>query len=83
MKASTTLILALFFGTIGLACEGKTDKQEKIAEVVMVPKAEVTRAGILPASVEDKSIARLYRFRNSRVIKELSFSTKKNKAKLA
>lgn len=83
MKASTTLILVLFFGTIGLACEGKTDKQEKITEIVMGPEVEVAGADILPASVEDKSIARLYRFRNSRVIKELSFSTKKNKAKLA
>jgi len=83
MKASTTLILILFFGTIGLACEGKADKQEKIAEIVMGPEVEVAGADILSASVEDKSIARLYRFRNSRVIKELSFSTKKNKAKLA
>lgn len=83
MKTSTTLILILFFGTIGLACEGKSDKQEKIAEVVMTTEVEVTGDSMLPASVEDKSIARLYRFKNSRVIKELSFSTKKNKAKLA
>lgn len=32
---------------------------------------------------KEKEVARLYRFKNSRVKKELSFSTKRNKAKLA
>ncbi len=32
---------------------------------------------------KDRKTARLYKFKNSRIKKELSFKTKKNKAKLA
>jgi len=33
--------------------------------------------------IKDRKTARLYKFKNSRIKKELSFKTKKNSAKLA
>ena len=84
MKAVLTLIAVLYFGANCMAQQAPgttdqvhadTDKSPARTEVLQ----NVVKDGI-PAEAE---IARLYRFKNSRIIKELSFSTKKNKAKLA
>lgn len=76
MKAILTLILMIGIGSGALA---KTaDLSLPISRFQMIPSVEIA-----PATVENNSVARLYRFKNSRVKKELSFYTKKNKAKLA
>ncbi|WP_297765971.1 hypothetical protein [uncultured Muriicola sp.] len=72
MKAIVTLIFILL---IGFAAQA----QETTAEV----KVETATKEIVTATAKENSVARLYRFKNSRIKKELSFKTSKNTAKLA
>ncbi|MGB5376623.1 hypothetical protein [Muriicola sp.] len=46
-------------------------------------KTETAKKEIVTETTTEKSVARLYRFKNSRIKKELSFKTAKNTAKLA
>jgi len=72
MKAIVTLIFILL---IGFAAQA----QETTPEV----KAETAAKEIVTETATENSVARLYRFKNSRIKKELSFKTKRNTAKLA
>ncbi|NNJ90000.1 MAG: hypothetical protein HKP53_11410 [Eudoraea sp.] len=72
MKAIVTLLFILF---IGFAAQA----QENTAEV----KVETTKKEIVTETSKENSVARLYRFKNSRIKKELSFKTKRSTAKLA
>ena len=79
MKTIATLIFILF---IGATAQAKT-----VTEQVKVETIEMT----IVTSTENKEaafkstneVARLYKYKNSRVKKALSFTTKKNKAKMA
>ncbi|NNJ90003.1 MAG: hypothetical protein HKP53_11425, partial [Eudoraea sp.] len=46
-------------------------------------KVETAKKEIVTETAKENSVARLYRFKNSRIKKELSFKTKRNTAKLA
>ncbi len=75
-----TLITLIFVLTIGVAAQA----QDKTAEV----KVETIEMTIVTSTTETKvekeeKVARLYRRANSTVKKALSFTTKRNKAKLA
>jgi len=77
MKTFITLIFVL---TIGVAAQA----QDKTAEV----KVETIEMTIVTSTTEttvnkEEKVARLYRRANSTVKKALSFTTKRNKAKLA
>ena len=78
MKAILTIIAIVFFGTVAMA--------QNVSKEV---KVETTSVGVelnveLQETIEkDTEIARLYRFKNSRIKKALSFRTKRNKSKLA
>lgn len=75
MKAILTIIAIIFFGTLATA-------QDTAKEV----KAETITVGVelnIEIQETETEIARLYMFKNSRVKKELSFRTKRNKSKLA
>jgi len=79
MKTILTLIFVLFIGVAAQAQNGAAEvKVETITMniVTATAKQEV-------AVKNENSVARLYMFKNSKVTKELSFSTKLNKAKLA
>ena len=79
MKTILTLIFVLFIGVAAQAQNGAAEvKVETITMniVTATAKHEV-------AVKNENSVARLYMFKNSKVTKELSFSTKLNKAKLA
>ncbi|RDY61004.1 hypothetical protein [Flagellimonas nanhaiensis] len=77
MKAVLTIIAIIFFGTVAMAQDTK--------EV----KVDVITAGVeLNIDIQDEveketEVARLYKFKNARVKKALSFKTKKNRSKLA
>jgi len=79
MKTILTLIFVLF---IGVAAQAQNDAvQVKVETIVMsIVNATVKQEVAIKSN---NSLARLYRFKNSKVTKELSFSTKLNKAKLA
>lgn len=75
MKAIVTIIFILF---ISIAAQAQNETQEIKVETV---KSEVVM--VTKITQEDNAIARLYRRPNSRVKKALSFTTKRNKAKMA
>jgi hypothetical protein len=78
MKTLLTLIFVLF---IGVAAQANTVEQEVKVETVTMSIVTSTKNEV---SVKNENkVARLYMFKNSRIKKELSFSTKLNKAKLA
>ena len=75
-----TLITLIFVLTIGVTAQA----QDKTAEV----KVETIEMTIVTSTTEntvkkEEKVARLYRRANSTVKKALSFTTKRNKAKLA
>jgi hypothetical protein len=77
MKAILTLIFVLFIGVAAQAQNPSSEvKVETIAMGIVTEIEEVT-------TKNDNTVARLYRFKNSLVKKELSFATKKDAPKLA
>lgn len=77
MKAILTLTAIIFFGVSAIAQNQEVAKVETKTVSVELNTA-VQKEGKL-----EKEVARLYMFKNSRIKKELSFKTKRNKAKLA
>jgi hypothetical protein len=78
MKTLLTLIFVLF---IGMAAQANNVGQETKVETVAMGIVTVVKNEV---SVKNENkVARLYMFKNSRIKKELSFTTKLNKAKLA
>ena len=74
MKTILTLIFVLFIGVAAQAQKGIVEVKVETVTMSIVTKVTVKN---------ENSVARLYMFKNSRVTKELSFTTKLNKAKLA
>ena len=78
MKAILTFVFFIFISTAGLAQSSKT-----------VVKVETNPAKVeLNVSIDNddelqKEVARLYRYKNSRVKKALKFRTKANRSKMA
>ena len=79
MKTIATIFFILFIGTAASA-------QNKIDTV----KVATITAGIVTETQQPKiraektqEVARLYKFKNSRIKKELSFTTKRNSPKMA
>ncbi|MDF0706393.1 hypothetical protein [Flagellimonas okinawensis] len=78
MKTIFTIIAVTFFGTMAFAQDiSKEAKVDTLAAGVEL-KVEIDNT-----IRKDRKTARLYKFKNSRIKKELSFKTKKNRAKLA
>ncbi|MGB5699902.1 hypothetical protein [Muriicola sp.] len=72
MKTIATIFFIFF---ISFAAQA----QENTAEV----KVETIKKEVVTETTKENNVARLYRFKNSRIKKELSFKTAKNTAKLA
>ena len=70
-----TLVTIFFIFFISFAAQA----QENTAEV----KVETAKKEIVTETAKENNVARLYRFKNSRIKKELSFKTKKSASKLA
>ena len=70
-----TLVTFFFFFLINFAAQAQNDT----AEV----KVETAEKEVVAETTSEKSIARLYRFKNSRIKKELSFKTATSTSKLA
>ncbi|WP_299532898.1 hypothetical protein [Ulvibacterium sp.] len=85
MKSILTLLIVLLFGAMALAQNTQTDVKVESIEmgVVLDGSLAVPVATFQGTQPGQDQVARLYKFRNSRVKKALSFRTKKNKAKLA
>ena len=82
MKAILTLLLVLF---IGVAAQAQSSVVEtKVVKVETIEMGMVTFTPSEEVALEKNiEVARLYKFKNSRIKKALNFTTKKNKAKMA
>tara|TARA_R110000796_G_scaffold11552_6_gene38997 strand:- start:2388 stop:2627 length:240 start_codon:yes stop_codon:yes gene_type:complete len=79
MKTILTLIFILFIGMAAQAQNGTAEV--KVETVTMSIVAATSKQEV--AVKNENSVARLYMFKNSKITKELTFSTKLNKSKLA
>jgi len=85
MKAILTLVCVLIFGATAMALPNTTsdEKVKKYAvDLVLDFRADGTLADEKTVTTE-KKIVRVYRTKNSRVIKALRFTTQKSRPKLA
>ncbi len=79
MKTIATLIFVLF---IGVAAQAQTATEE--VKVETIEMTIVTSTASEEVTLETATeVARLYKYKNSRVKKALSFTTKRNNAKMA
>ncbi|WP_437396828.1 hypothetical protein [Flagellimonas lutimaris] len=78
MKTIFTIIAITFFGTMASA-----QNISKEAKVDVLTEGVELNIEINQNIRKDRKMVRLYKFKNSRIKKELSFKTKKNRAKLA
>ncbi|MEQ5789530.1 hypothetical protein J4E06_00605 [Muricauda sp. NFXS6] len=78
MKTIFTIIAVTFFGTMASAQDISKEAKVDTITIGVEMKIEINNSVI-----KDRKTARLYKFKNSRIKKELSFKTKKNSAKLA
>jgi hypothetical protein len=82
MKAILTIILIVLFGVIAIAQEEKASAAALPAGADMMAAAVVDETRVEVATDSSESLARLYRFKFSKVYKELSFNTRDNAPKL-
>jgi L-cystine uptake protein TcyP (sodium:dicarboxylate symporter family) len=79
MKTIATLIFVLFIGVAAQAQNATEQVKVETIEMTIVTSTE-NKEVVLKSSTE---VARLYKYKNSRIKKALSFTTKRNKAKMA
>jgi hypothetical protein len=77
MKTILTLIFVLFISVAAQAQDASVDTKATTVEMTAATSYEDV---VLETSTE---VARLYKFKNSRIKKALAFTTKRNKAKMA
>lgn len=78
MKAILTFIFFIFITTTAMA--NTANKEVKVETISYSVELNIT---IEKADIEKTEVARLYKFKNSRIKKALKFTTKANKAKMA
>lgn len=78
MKTILTIIAVTFFGTMAMAQD--ISKEVKVDTITVGATLDIDFQQTVR---KDRKVARLYKFKNSRVKQALSFSTKKNTSKLA
>lgn len=82
MKTIATLIFILFIGATAQA--QNATELVKVETIEMTIVTNTTSNENKEAALENKTeVARLYKYKNSRVKKALSFTTKRNKSKMA
>jgi hypothetical protein len=78
MKTIATIFFIFFIGTAAQAQNNTTEVKVETVEMTIVTETAYE------LNLETKTeVARLYKFKNARVKKELSFYTKRNAAKMA
>ncbi len=83
MKAVLTLIFIVTFGAFALANTASNGKVDTIKMGIVLDTGAYTLTSVEEVATGETSIARLYRRENSRVLKALSFTTKRSRAKMA
>ncbi|TMM53314.1 hypothetical protein FEE95_19820 [Maribacter algarum] len=83
MKAILTLLFVLFIGVAAQAQSSVVDIKEEVKVETMVMGIVTTTQTKEVVTEKNTEVARLYKFKNSRIKKALKFTTKRNKAKMA
>ena len=78
MKTILTIIAVTFFGTMAFAQNAPKETKVDTLTVGVELKIEINHT-----IRKDRKTARLYKFKNSKIKKELTFKTKNDKSKLA
>ncbi|WP_047245953.1 hypothetical protein [Maribacter thermophilus] len=78
MKTVATIFFILFIGTTLQAQKNTTEEKVETMQTTIV--TETVNSTDFKTNTE---VARLYKFKNARVTKALSFTTKRNRAKMA
>ena len=82
MKTIATIIFIIIFGITAQAQNNIEEvKVETIEMTIVTTTTTETRNEVKTETTTE--VARLYKFKNSRVKKALAFTTKRNKAKMA
>ena len=79
MKTIATLIFVLFIGVVAQAQTATGEVKVEVIEMTIVTETSADKVVI----EKNTEVARLYKYKNSRVKKALSFTTKRNRAKTA
>lgn len=77
MKAIVTILFVLFFGLLANA-QDKGEQKVDTIEMGLVQLTEVAAPAAAAPAAATEEVARLYRRKDSRVKKELTFATKKH-----
>lgn len=85
MKAISTLIIVLLFGAMALAqnTENNVDVETFKMDFVLDSGISTIEPRVKIAKSEQNQVARIYKFKKSRVKKALTFTTQRNKAQMA
>jgi len=82
MKTILTILFVLFIGVAAQAQAESVDTIEVKVETIEMSIVKITQ--LEEATIEKNTeVARLYKFKNSRIKKALKFTTKRNRAKMA
>ncbi|ALM07556.1 hypothetical protein SB49_06890 [Sediminicola sp. YIK13] len=82
MKAILTLIFVLFIGVAAQAQDANDNVKVETATLSIVSNTNNEMFNEVSTTTQN-DVARLYKNKNARVLKALTFTTKKNNAKLA
>ncbi|MET7028044.1 hypothetical protein [Sediminicola luteus] len=82
MKAILTLIFVLFIGVAAQAQDANDNIKVETATLSIVTTTNNEMFNEVSTTTQN-DVARLYKNKNARVLKALTFTTKKNNAKLA
>ncbi|MET6990185.1 hypothetical protein [Sediminicola arcticus] len=82
MKAILTFVFILFIGVVAQAQETTNENKVENVEITTVTSNASTKYNEVPTE-NNNEVARLYKNKNARVLKALTFMTKRNAAKLA
>ena len=82
MKAILTLIFVLFIGVAAQAQDANDNVKVETATLSIVSTTNNETFNEV-STTNQNDVARLYKNKNARVLKALTFTTKKNNAKLA
>lgn len=83
MKTIITLIFVLFISVAAQAQNNTKEVKVETIEMNLVTLISIEEVSFEAFRIENETeVARLYKFKNSRIKKALTFTTKRNKAKM-
>ncbi len=79
MKTVLTLIFIIFIGATAMAQDASKEVKVETVTYGVELNIKIEKS----TTIKENTIARVYKFKNTRIKKELTFSTKRNNSKIA